>query len=238
MANAALVLFSAGQDSATCLAWALARFERVETIGFDYGQRHTIELGQRPILLDEICGLTRRVAGPDLLVDLSGYGALAESALTGAGATDMGETGPLSTFVPGRNLVFLAVAAAHAFRRSIDTLVGGMCETDFSGYPDCRRATLVAMQEALSLGFDRPIKIETPLMDLTKAQTWALAHALGGDELVATIVEHSHTCYAGDRTRRHNWGYGCGLCPACLLRAKGWAQWCEGLAQDAAFASH
>ena len=226
MRDAALVLFSAGQDSATCLAWALQRFERVETIGFDYGQRHGVELEQRPILRKKIAALGLPGAlGEDHLVDLSGYGGLALSALTADRAIEMGESGLASTFVPARNLVFLSVAAALAYRRAIDTLIGGMCETDFSGYPDCRRATIDAMQQTLSLGLDRAITIETPLMYLTKAETWALAHELGGGDLVALIVEHSHTCYQGDRTHRHAWGYGCNGCPACDLRAKGWDGW-------------
>ncbi len=226
MSTSALVLFSAGQDSATCLAWALARFEHVETIGFSYGQRHAVELAQRPVLralLGRHAG--EGVLGDDVVVDLSGYGALGDSALTTDRAIEMAANGLPTTFVPGRNLVFLAVAAAHAYRRGIDTLVGGMCETDDVGYPDCRRATLDAMQSALQLGLARPLTIETPLMALTKARTWALAHELGGDALVADIVEHSHTCYQGDRDHRHAWGYGCGVCPACDLRAKGWAAW-------------
>jgi 7-cyano-7-deazaguanine synthase len=226
--SAALVLFSAGQDSATCLAWALARFARVETIGFAYGQRHIVELEQRTPLRAALAALhadwSARL-GDDLVVDLTGYGALAQSALTADRAIEMAANGLPSTFVPGRNLVFLAAAAAHAYRRGIDTLVGGMCETDFSGYPDCRRVTLDAMQQALCLGLDQPIAIEAPLMHLSKAQTWALAHELGGVALVDVIVALSHTCYQGDRTRRHDWGYGCGACPACALRAKGWAEW-------------
>mgnify|MGYP001450524879 CR=1 FL=1 len=226
MSKSALVLFSAGQDSATCLAWALSRFERVETIGFSYGQRHGVELTQRPILRSLLANRVGAGAlGDDVVVDLSGYGALGDSALTTNRAIEMAADGLPTTFVPGRNLVFLAVAAAHAYRRGIDTLVGGMCETDDAGYPDCRRATLDAMQSALSLGLARAITIETPLMMLTKARTWALAHALGGEALVADIVEHSHTCYLGDRDHRHAWGYGCGACPACDLRAKGWAAW-------------
>jgi 7-cyano-7-deazaguanine synthase len=229
--GAALVLFSAGQDSATCLAWALSRFERVETIGFFYGQRHAIELEQREPLRRAIADLRSDWAarlGGDVVVDLSSYGALAESALTAERVIEMAQNGLPTTFVPGRNLVFFGVAAAHAYRRGIGTLVGGMCETDFSGYPDCRRATLDAMQQALSLGLDAPVSIETPLMHLTKAETWALAHELGGDALVSLVIEHSHTCYEGDRTHRHDWGYGCGACPACDLRAKGWTSWVGG----------
>ncbi len=229
MSKSALVLFSAGQDSATCLAWALARFERVETIGFSYGQRHAVELAQRPILRALLAHHAGgAVLGDDVVVDLAGYGALGDSALTTDRAIEMAADGLPTTFVPGRNLVFLAVAAAHAYRRGIATLVGGMCETDDAGYPDCRRATLDAMQRALTLGLARPMTIETPLMALTKAGTWALAHELGGDALVADIVEHSHTCYKGDRDHRHAWGYGCGVCPACDLRAKGWAAWRGG----------
>jgi 7-cyano-7-deazaguanine synthase len=227
----ALVLFSAGQDSATCLAWALSRYERVETIGFFYGQRHAIELEQRAPLRHAIAALRpewRTRLGDDLVVDISGYGALAESALTTDRAIAMAESGLPATFVPGRNLVFLTVAAAHAYRRGIDVLVGGMCETDFSGYPDCRRETMDAQERALALGLERPMKIETPLMHLTKGETWALAHELGGDALVQLIVEHSHTCYEGDRAHRHSWGYGCGACPACDLRAKGWRAWTGG----------
>ncbi|MEZ5972066.1 MAG: 7-cyano-7-deazaguanine synthase QueC [Hyphomonadaceae bacterium] len=226
--STALVLFSAGQDSATCLAWALSGFDRVETIGFAYGQRHAVELEQRPILRDAIAALRPEWAarlGEDKVVDLSGYGALAESALTADQAIDMLSNGLPSTFVPGRNLVFLSVAAAHAYRRGAATLVGGMCETDYSGYPDCRRETIDAMQRALSLGLAAPLTIETPLMRLTKAQTWTLAHDLGGEALVREILEHSHTCYEGDRSKRHEWGYGCGACPACELRASGWREW-------------
>jgi 7-cyano-7-deazaguanine synthase len=223
----ALVLFSAGQDSATCLAWALARYERVETIGFSYGQRHAIEMGQRPIVRRRLAAKVPDKLGEDVVVDLAGYGALAESALTSERAIEWANNGLPQTFVPGRNLVFFSVAAAHAYRRGIDTLIGGMCQTDFSGYPDCRRATLDAMQRTLSLGLDTPISIATPLMHLTKGQTWALAYELGGGALVDVIVEYTHTCYEGDRSRRHDWGYGCGHCPACDLRAKGWAEWRE-----------
>lgn len=225
MTASALVLFSAGQDSATCLAWALQRFDRVETIGFFYGQRHAVEMDQRGVVREDLARRFPTRLGEDVVVDLAGYGRLAESALTADRAIEMAANGLPSTFVPGRNLVFFTVAAAHAYRRGIATLVGGMCETDFSGYPDCRRATLDAMEQTLALGLDAPMKIETPLMYLSKAQTWALAHELGGDGLVASIVENTHTCYQGDRTHRHDWGYGCGACPACDLRAKGWRAW-------------
>jgi 7-cyano-7-deazaguanine synthase len=225
-AASALVLFSAGQDSTTCLAWALERFARVETVGFDYGQRHAIELTQRPIVLDAVRAQFPEWAnrlGPDHMVDLRGYGAIAESALTADRAIEMQANGLPSTFVPGRNLAFLVCAAALADRRGLERLVGGMCETDFSGYPDCRRATMDAMEQALALGLDRPAPIDTPLMHLSKAQTWTLAENLGGRGLVNLIVEETHTCYRGERTVRRAWGYGCGDCPACTLRAAGWA---------------
>jgi 7-cyano-7-deazaguanine synthase len=224
----ALVLFSAGQDSATCLAWALENFAAVETVGFDYGQRHSVELTQRPILLGAIARAFPAWGarlGPDHLLDLKSFGAIGESALTGNRAIEMQANGLPSTFVPGRNLAFLVYAAALADRRGLGVLVAGMCETDYSGYPDCRADTLAAQMTALRLGMARDIFLETPLMDLTKAATWALAQALGGAELVDLIVEDSHTCYQGDRSIRHEWGYGCGACPACDLRAKGWAAW-------------
>jgi len=227
-AKSALVLFSGGQDSATCLAWALARHQRVETVGFDYGQRHAVEMQARLNVREGMArvlpGLADRL-GPDHVVDLTGYGRIAESALTADRAIEMGARGLPTTFVPGRNLVFLACAAALADRRGLELLVGGMCETDFSGYPDCRRDTIDAMAHALSLGLDRPVVIETPLMALTKADTWALARDLGGPELVELIIEASHTCYRGDRDHRHDWGYGCGDCPACELRAAGYDAW-------------
>jgi 7-cyano-7-deazaguanine synthase len=229
--SSALVLFSGGQDSATCLAWALQRYDRVETIGFDYGQRHEVELRARERVREQIVqidsGWTERL-GDDLLVDLSGYGRLAESALTAEREIEMGEQGLPTTFVPGRNLVFLTVAAAHAYRRGTAVLVGGMCQTDYSGYPDCRADTLAAQERALALGLDQPIKIETPLMDLTKAETWQLAQSLGGDRLVRLIVEETHTCYRGVRGTLHAWGYGCGDCPACELRAHGWSGFSGG----------
>lgn len=227
----ALVLFSGGQDSATCLAWALDRYERVETIGFHYGQRHSIEMEARLKVrtgLDQLEAWSGRL-GEDYVIDLSGYGAIAESALTADRAIEMESSGLPSTFVPGRNLVFLTVASALAYRRGHDVMIGGMCETDFSGYPDCRRETIDATQQALSLGLDRTISIETPLMFLTKSETWSLAESLGGSPLVDLIVEESHTCYRGERGHRHAWGYGCGTCPACELRAKGWEAYKAGV---------
>lgn len=224
----ALVLFSGGQDSATCLAWALDRFARVETVGFDYGQRHAVEMEARLEVRARMAALRKDWAdrlGPDHVVDLTGYGRIAESALTAERAIELDARGLPTTFVPGRNLVFLTVAAALADRRGHDVLVGGMCETDYSGYPDCRRDTIEAMARALSLGLDRPVVIETPLMALTKAETWALAERIGGPALVELIVEASHTCYRGDRDQRHAWGYGCGDCPACELRAVGYGEW-------------
>ena len=226
--TSALVLFSGGQDSATCLAWALERYARVETVGFDYGQRHVVEMEARLAVRDGMAAVLPQWAdrlGPDHVVDLTGYGRIAESALTADRAIEMGARGLPTTFVPGRNLVFLTCAAALADRRGLDALVGGMCETDFSGYPDCRRAAIDAMATALSLGLDKPVVIETPLMALTKARTWTLAERIGGAALVELIVEASHTCYRGDRAHRHAWGYGCGHCPACELRAAGHAEW-------------
>lgn len=234
--SAALVLFSGGQDSTTCLAWALERYSRVETVGFDYGQRHSVELEAR---LEVLQALRRRFPewagrlGPDHLLDLRGFGAVGESALTTERAIEMDERGLPTSFVPGRNLVFLTYAAALADRRGLDRLVGGMCETDFSGYPDCRRETLDAMERALNLGMERSFAVETPLMRLTKAETWALADRLGGEPLVRLIVEDSHTCYLGEREARHAWGRGCGACPACELRARGWYAW-RGQAGQAA----
>jgi 7-cyano-7-deazaguanine synthase len=224
-ANAALVLFSGGQDSSVCLAWALERYERVETVGFDYGQRHAVEMTARERVRDGIRDRfpvwTGRL-GADHVLNLRGFGAVAESALTADRAIEITERGLPSTYVPGRNLVFLVYAAALADRRGIEVLVGGMCETDYSGYPDCRRTTLDSMEQSLHLGMDRDFAIKTPLMWLTKADTWSLAERLGGPRLVELIVEESHTCYMGDRSLRHVWGYGCGTCPACELRANGW----------------
>jgi len=220
----ALVLFSGGQDSTVCLAWALARFDHVETIGFDYGQRHAAELAARPRLLSAIkTGFPQWSArlGQDHLIPLSAPRAIGGSALTDGMAIEMGRDGLPNTFVPGRNLMFLMAAAALGYRRGIADLVGGMCETDFSGYPDCRNDTIQATAKALSLGLAREVRIHTPLMFIDKAATWSLTRELGGSALVELIVEDSVTCYEGDRTRRHDWGYGCGVCPACDLRAKG-----------------
>ncbi|WP_313004388.1 7-cyano-7-deazaguanine synthase QueC [Brevundimonas sp.] len=226
--KSALVLFSGGQDSATCLAWALERYDRVETIGFDYGQRHAVEMQARQTVREEMVNVLPQLAGrlgPDHVVDLTGFGAIGETAMTTDRAIEADARGLPNTFVPGRNLIFLVAAAALADRRGLEVLVGGMCETDFSGYPDCRNDTIQAMAQALTLGLAKPSPIETPLMFLTKADTWALAERIGGAALVEMIVEASHTCYLGDRTHRHDWGYGCGTCPACDLRAAGYAEW-------------
>ena len=229
--KSALVLFSGGQDSATCLAWALERYERVETIGFDYGQRHAVEMSARQTVREQMVNVLPQWAGrlgPDHVVDLTGFGAIGETAMTTDRAIEADARGLPNTFVPGRNLIFLVAAAALADRRGLQVLVGGMCETDFSGYPDCRNDTIQAMSQALTLGLARPSPIETPLMFLTKAETWALAERIGGRALVDMIVEASHTCYLGDRRQRHDWGYGCGTCPACELRAAGYGEWAAG----------
>ena len=224
MSEAALVLFSGGQDSTTCLAWALQRFDHVETVGFDYGQRHRIELDVRPTILAALRAGQPALAarlGEDHLVDLQVLGRLSETALTTGAAIAMQDDGLPNTFVPGRNLLFLTFAAAIAYRRGARHLVGGMCETDYSGYPDCRDDTIKAMQVALGLGMDRRFVLHTPLMWIDKAATWALAEELGGDDFVALVQEETHSCYEGDRTHQHEWGYGCGTCPACQLRAEG-----------------
>lgn len=226
--DGALVLFSGGQDSAVCLAAALTRFDRVETVGFDYGQRHSVELAARRKVLDGFRARFPQWAarlGPDHELDIRAFGAIGDTALTTERAIEVSEQGLPSTFVPGRNLVFFVYAAALADRRGLSALVGGMCETDFSGYPDCRRDTLDVMQSALNLGMAQAFAIDTPLMHLTKAQTWALAQGLGGEALVELILEDSHTCYLGERGERRPWGYGCGTCPACVLRARGWEAW-------------
>ena len=227
-ADGALVLFSGGQDSSVCLAWALDRYPRVETVGFDYGQRHGVELAARQAVRARMAAAFPEWAarlGDDHMLDIRGFGQVAESALTADRAIEMTSKGLPSTFVPGRNLVFFVYAAALADRRGLGALVGGMCETDFSGYPDCRRDTLDAVQTALNLGMAQDFVIETPLMRLTKADTWALTKGLGGDRLVELVIEESHTCYLGDREHRHPWGYGCGTCPACELRARGYEGW-------------
>jgi 7-cyano-7-deazaguanine synthase len=226
--RAALVLFSGGQDSTTCLAWALERFTHVETVAFDYRQRHRIELDQRLVVLDEVRRRLPRWAdrlGEDHFVDMGVLGQLSDTSLTREMAFAMEKDGLPNSFVPGRNLLFFTFAAAIAWRRDIRNLVGGMCETDFSGYPDCRDTTLKALQVALNLGMDRSFVLHTPLMWLDKASTWKLAHDLGGAGLVDLIREQSHTCYLGERGARHDWGYGCGECPACSLRAKGWREY-------------
>ncbi|HEU4969558.1 7-cyano-7-deazaguanine synthase QueC [Sphingomonas sp.] len=218
----ALVLFSGGQDSATCLAWALDRFARVETIGFDYGQRHRVELDCRAALRDGMDRLWPGKLGPDHMLDLALLGQISETALTREAEIAFGADGLPSTFVPGRNLIFFNLAAAIGYRRQIRHLVGGMCETDYSGYPDCRDDTLKALQVALGLGLDRRVVIHTPLMWRDKAATWALTAELGGEGLIELIRTESHSCYLGERGTLHDWGYGCGTCPACELRARGW----------------
>ena len=226
--SAALVLFSGGQDSTVTLAWALVRYAHVETVGFDYGQRHAVELSQRQIVLSQIRrGFPdwERRLGDDHVLSLPELGRMSETALTRDAQIEMTQAGLPSTFVPGRNLLFFTYAAALGYRRGIATLVGGMCETDYSGYPDCRNETLRALETSISLGMGKAFALETPLMHIDKAATWQMAHDLGGGALVDIIVEHTQTCYLGDRAHRHPWGYGCGTCPACALRAKGWEKW-------------
>jgi 7-cyano-7-deazaguanine synthase len=232
MHTRALVLLSGGQDSTTCVAWALERYREVETIGFDYGQRHAVELEVRPRVLAALRERFPRWAprlGEDHVVPMHELAQLSDTALTHAAEIRISGKGLPNTFVPGRNLLFFTYAAAVAYRRDIPVLVGGMCETDYSGYPDCRDDTLKAMQIALSLGMDQRFTIETPLMWLDKAQTWQLAQELGGEPLVELIRTETHTCYIGDRSTRHDWGVGCGECPACALRADGWKRWRAGL---------
>ena len=226
----ALVLFSGGQDSATCFAWALSRYGHVETLGFDYGQRHRVELDCRTKLREGLLAMQAQWTGrlgDDHLLHVDVLGQLGASAMTDDVAIAMQADGLPNTFVPGRNLLFFTLAAALAYRRGLDVLVGGMSQTDYSGYPDCRDNTLKALQVALSLGVDRPLTLETPLMWIDKAETWALTHALGGDALVELVRRDSHSCYLGQREQLHSWGYGCGTCPACQLRARGWEQWNE-----------
>ncbi|MBC7416252.1 MAG: 7-cyano-7-deazaguanine synthase QueC [Herminiimonas sp.] len=232
--NRALVLFSGGQDSTTCLAWALARYAHVETIGFDYGQRHAIELAVRPAVLEKIvtidAGWATRL-GEDHMIDLSLLGRISETALTRDVDIAFQENGLPNTFVPGRNLMFMMVAATVAYRRGLDVLVGGMCETDFSGYPDCRDDSMKALQVALNLGMATRLKLETPLMWIDKAATWTLAQDLGGAALVELIRSDTHTCYLGERGVLHAWGHGCGTCPACALRARGYEEFAAHLTE-------
>lgn len=230
MHTKALVLFSGGQDSTTCLAWALERYEHVETIGFDYGQRHRIELECRLNILREVRNRFPNWAqrlGEDHVLDLKLLGQISDTAMTAEKTIEFEKNGLPNTFVPGRNLLFLTFAATIAYRRGLTVLVGGMCETDYSGYPDCRDNTLKATQVALSLGMDVPVIIETPLMWLNKAQTWRLAEDLGNQDFVSLIQEESHTCYLGIRQQKHEWGYGCGTCPACELRKTGYEQYVQ-----------
>lgn len=224
----ALVLFSGGQDSSLCLAYALTRYERVETISFDYGQTHKVELDCRHDIREALQEMSQDWSdrlGADHLLSLPAIPTIGGTALTDNSEIKMMENGLPSTFVPGRNLLFLTYAAAMAYRRGLDVLVGGMCETDYSGYPDCRRDTLDKLETAINLGMESTLTIETPLMYLDKAQSWSMTHELGGDALVEIICEHSHSCYRGNREDRHEWGYGCHDCPACDLRARGYEVW-------------
>jgi len=224
--DTALVLFSGGQDSTVCLAWALERFARVETVGFAYGQRHAVELDVRPRIRERMAALDagwKARLGEDHVITIEALAAISESALTSEAAIEVAANGLPTTFVPGRNLIFFSFAAALAYRRGARHLVAGMCETDYSGYPDCRDDTVKAMQVALTLGLDRRVTLHTPLMWIDKAATFALASEIGGEGLLGLIVEDTHSCYLGDRSRRHDWGYGCGECPACTLRARGFA---------------
>jgi 7-cyano-7-deazaguanine synthase len=228
--DSALVLFSGGQDSTVCLAWALERFARVETVGFDYGQRHAVELTMRDRLREGMAALNaawKAALGEDHLIRLDALSAISATALTRQTEIEIDKDGLPTTFVPGRNLVFLSFAGALAYRRGARHIVAGMCETDYSGYPDCRDDTVKAMQVALSLGLDRPVTLHTPLMWIDKAGTFALAEELGGEAFLELVVEDSHSCYLGDRTQRHEWGYGCGDCPACQLRARGFNEFMQ-----------
>ncbi|HZL40508.1 MAG TPA: 7-cyano-7-deazaguanine synthase QueC [Pseudolabrys sp.] len=227
MPDTALVLFSGGQDSTVCLAWALERFACVETVGFDYGQRHRIELDMRPRLRERLAALKpdwKARLGDDHMIRLDALAAISDSALTRETAIEMADNGLPTTFVPGRNLIFFSFAGTLAYRRGAHHIVAGMCETDYSGYPDCRDDTVKAMQVALGLGMDTRVTIDTPLMWIDKADTFAMAEDIGGAALLALVVEDTHSCYLGDRTRRHDWGYGCGTCPACQLRAQGFTK--------------
>lgn len=221
-------MFSGGQDSTTCLAHALSKYDRVETLGFDYGQRHSVELQARLTVLQQLrtqCPQWAPKLGEDHVLSLDVLKQIGGSSLTEDVAFAMQADGLPNTFVPGRNLLFLTLAGALAYRRGLQVLVTGVCETDFSGYPDCRDDTMKAMQLALNLGLERRLRIETPLMWIDKAATWQMAQDLGGDALVQLIVQDTHTCYEGTRDVLHAWGHGCGHCPACDLRAKGWQRW-------------
>ena len=225
LSEKALVLFSGGQDSTTCLAWALDRFAEVETVGFDYGQRHRVEMSCREPVREAVRALNPAWAkklGEDHVVDLSVLGAISESSLTRETEIAMTESGLPNSFVPGRNLAFLTFAAMVGYRRGARHIVGGMCETDFSGYPDCRHEFVQSMEQTLNVGMAHNFVLHTPLMWIDKAETWALAQSLGGEALVRLIIEETHTCYHGDREHRHDWGYGCGNCPSCALRAQGY----------------
>ena len=228
MTSSALVLFSGGQDSATCLMWALHNYKCVETIGFDYGQRHYIELEIRQQFISSMKLNFPKLAaklGKDHFVDATNLGQIGETAMTEEVQIAFGKDGLPNTFVPARNLYFFTLAAAVAYRRNITELVGGMCETDFSGYPDCRRDTIDALQVALSLGTDTEYEIKTPLMWINKAETWGLAKELGGSTFVDMIIQDTHSCYLGIREKKHDWGFGCGSCPACELRKNGYEKW-------------
>ncbi|SBW11917.1 7-cyano-7-deazaguanine synthase [uncultured Alphaproteobacteria bacterium] len=232
MNEGALVLFSGGQDSATCLAWALERFARVETVGFDYRQRHSVELDVRRRFLPELRALFPQWGdrlGEDTLLDAGALAAIGHTAMIETIAIEMGENGLPNTFVPGRNILFLTLAAAVAYRRGLKHIVTGVCETDYSGYPDCRDDTIKAVQVALNLGMESRFVVHTPLMWIDKAGTWALAMELGGRALVDLINRGTHSCYVGDHDTRNDWGYGCGECPACRLRADGWRRWLDGV---------
>jgi len=228
MSNRALMLFSGGQDSTVCLAWALEKFATIETIGFDYGQRHRIELDCRTAIREKITAqfpAWKQKLGEDHLLNLAELGRISDTALTRDAKIAFEKNGLPNTFVPGRNLLFFTYAAALAYRRDIEHLVGGMCETDYSGYPDCRDETLKVLNKSINLGTDRTFTIHTPLMRLDKASTWQLAQELGGGGLINLIRDETHTCYRGERGARHEWGYGCSTCPACELRAEGWRRW-------------
>ena len=226
--NRAIVLFSGGQDSTVCLALALNTYSHVETVGFTYGQRHSVEMACRKKILEHFPRMKaswKSRLKDDHLIDLSSLGAISETSLTRETEMELNEAGLPNTFVPGRNLLFFTYAAALGYRRGITTLIGGMCETDFSGYPDCRHDTLEALEKSIQLGLEKPFEIKTPLMHIDKAGTWSLAEDVGGQALLDLMLEESHTCYKGERDVRHEWGYGCGVCPACQLRARGYEEW-------------